>query len=412
MENIQVGQAFGDLTTIEPVKHTGKNGRTWTRWRCQCSCGNERVLAPGELLSGHIKSCGHRKLKGYQHPDKTIAGQTFGKLTVLAPATEKGPGYWKCRCECGNEKIVLGNSLQRGLTRSCGCLHKSAVEKALLKDLTGMKFGDLTVLRRGVDYVSPTGRRSTRWRCRCACGQEKEIRADVLKSGTATSCGCKKSLGTSERLSLDIAGQRFGLLVVLERAGTYTGSDGTQYSQWLCECDCGTQKIVRGHDLVRGSVSSCGCLASRGELQVRQILNGWGIQFNSQVWFKDLLSDKGWPLRFDFELLKSDKSRLCLLEYQGIQHFTEQSHEFGKQQREITDNQKREYCAQHNIPLYEIAYTEDIHCALEKIIKDCDITKVNPVPSLVPKNKEGVTTIPQGSTRRCNSAEGSATPLN
>ena len=411
MEEVQISQVFGDLTVIEPVEHTGKNGRTWIRWKCQCSCGNERLLTSGELLSGHIKSCGHRKTRGYQRSSKTMVGQIFGKLTVIEPATEKGPRYWKCRCECGNEKVVLDSNLKRGLTRSCGCLHKSMVTKALLKDLSGMKFGDLTVLSRGTDYVSPTGYRSTRWRCKCACGQEKEIRADVLKSGTATSCGCKKSLDTSERLSLDIAGQRFGLLVVLGRAGTYTGSDGSQYSQWLCKCDCGTQKIVRGHDLVRGNVSSCGCLVSRGELQIRQILNDWGIQFNSQVWFKDLLSEKGWPLRFDFELLKADTSRLCLLEYQGMQHFAEQPQEFGKQQREITDKQKKEYCVKHNIPLYEIAYNEDIRCALEKIIKDYNITKVNPVPSLVPKDKEGVTTIPQGSTRRCNSAEGSATPL-
>lgn len=42
-----------------------------------------------------------------------------------------------------------------------------------LQDLTGRRFGDLLVLRRGPDYVSPTGKKTVQWICRCeACGRE------------------------------------------------------------------------------------------------------------------------------------------------------------------------------------------------------------------------------------------------
>lgn len=52
----------------------------------------------------------------------------------------------------------------------------------------------------------------------------------------------------------DLVGFRFGNLTVIERKG----SDKKGQSLWLCRCDCGTEKIVRGHDL-KGGTKSCGC---------------------------------------------------------------------------------------------------------------------------------------------------------
>lgn len=53
----------------------------------------------------------------------------------------------------------------------------------------------------------------------------------------------------------DIVGQRFGMVIVLESAG----SNSSGRALWLCRCDCGTGKVMRG-DVLRGGVSrSCGC---------------------------------------------------------------------------------------------------------------------------------------------------------
>ena len=35
-------------------------------------------------------------------------------------------------------------------------------------------------------------------------------------------------------------------------------------ARWLCRCDCGTEKIVRGNNLTSKAVKSCGCLAKEG----------------------------------------------------------------------------------------------------------------------------------------------------
>lgn len=55
---------------------------------------------------------------------------------------------------------------------------------AKLKDLTGQRFGALTVLSRVPDC------KRTTWRCVCDCGQETTVLAQSLQSGSTTSCGC------------------------------------------------------------------------------------------------------------------------------------------------------------------------------------------------------------------------------
>lgn len=52
-------------------------------------------------------------------------------------------------------------------------------------DLTGRKFGKLTVTR-----FSHTENKRTYWHCRCACGGASVPRADHLKGGKTRSCGC------------------------------------------------------------------------------------------------------------------------------------------------------------------------------------------------------------------------------
>ena len=56
---------------------------------------------------------------------------------------------------------------------------------------------------------------------------------------------------------IDLTGQRFGLLIVLSRAGCSSGK--ARIATWLCQCDCGKQIVVRGTNLRSGNTISCGC---------------------------------------------------------------------------------------------------------------------------------------------------------
>lgn len=56
---------------------------------------------------------------------KDLTAQQFGRWTVLGLGEKRGRKfYWRCRCECGGEKLVHGEHLKEGRSRSCGCLNR------------------------------------------------------------------------------------------------------------------------------------------------------------------------------------------------------------------------------------------------------------------------------------------------
>lgn len=65
-----------------------------------------------------------------------LTGKKFGWLTVIKreyPNAKWGHIKWLCKCDCGNEKIILGDSFKYGKTKSCGCLNKKTGRKNRLK---------------------------------------------------------------------------------------------------------------------------------------------------------------------------------------------------------------------------------------------------------------------------------------
>ena len=60
--------------------------------------------------------------------------------------------------------------------------------------------------------------------------------------------------------AIDITGQRFGRLLVLERAGSHTTPSGNTLARWKCQCDCGNIYYAIGKYLRNGTTKSCGCL--------------------------------------------------------------------------------------------------------------------------------------------------------
>lgn len=57
----------------------------------------------------------------------------------------------------------------------------------------------------------------------------------------------------------NIRGERFGLLVAVERQG----SDEHGSALWFCKCDCGGDRVVPRSKLRKGRVKSCGCLGNQ-----------------------------------------------------------------------------------------------------------------------------------------------------
>lgn len=103
-------------------------------------------------------------------------------------------------------------------------------------DITGQRFGSLVA----VEYL-----KSSKWRCKCDCGNEVVTTYTSLKSGDRASCGCARN-----KPRYDLTGMRFGRLVVQDYAGG---------GLWNCICDCGNTKQADTWSLRNGVTPSCGC---------------------------------------------------------------------------------------------------------------------------------------------------------
>lgn len=82
-------------------------------------------------------------------------------------------------------------------------------------DLTGQKFGRLTVLYKDSDRYSPKGRKLIFWKCQCDCGKITSTRGENLKNGSSKSCGCLANELTKARNKQRIKENRY------EKKGNY-----------------------------------------------------------------------------------------------------------------------------------------------------------------------------------------------
>lgn len=240
------------------------------------------------------------------------------------------------------------------------------------------------------DYETEDGREIREYECFCTACNTYAImshralmlaRSHVRREGKTPSCGCLKYSGFkkhNKETQVSLIGKRFGCLVVeAEGPVVDVGSLKKKRKSWKCKCDCGQTTFVTTGDLTSGNTKSCGCLISVGQMEIAKILTAKQIDFQEEYSFDDLVTTKGNPLRFDFAIF-DNKQISFLLEYQGEQHYVERDIYFGKQQRLYTDPQKKQYCKQKNIPLFEIAYNENIATKLDTIL---NFVHDNTVPS-------------------------------
>lgn len=121
-----------------------------------------------------------------------LTGIRFGRLTVLERAENRGNRVcWRCKCDCGNLTTVCASLLKSGNTSSCGCYHKQRTSEACFQDLKGQRFGKLTV----TEYIGKGKDGKSLWQCHCECGNVCIVSSSHLKSGTTKSCGCLKHIG-------------------------------------------------------------------------------------------------------------------------------------------------------------------------------------------------------------------------
>ena len=291
-----------------------------------------------------------------------MSEQNDSQLTLIEEFAEKTKTGWKglYQCSCGNQKLIRNRDVRSGKTKSCGCLRKKKLSELYSADLTCQIFGYWKVLYR---VEGKTGHGSI-WHCQCTnCGNEKDIQYSNLVFGKSQSCGCLRK----QLFSDDLTDQRFGKLVAKEILYNHPQLSPSEHSAvWRCECDCGNSFITSAHRLKSGSNTSCGCLTSKGESKIKEVLTALEINFIQQYSFEDLADTR--PLKFDFYLPQQN----VLIEFQGEQHYKVVSHWGGKEgleDRLKKDSMKRSYCLEKGIKLIEIPYWDYDKITTEKFIK-------------------------------------------
>lgn len=165
---------------------------------------------------------------------KDMTGERFGSLTVIKYV---GDRKWLCQCDCTRTKEISGYSLRAGKTKTCGMCNKKEVN-------VGDKFGEWTV-------ISKVEGDNTKVHCKCSCGKERDVNMYTLLDGRSTGCGHTMN---QDRI-IDITGQRFGKLVAQKHIGR---------SKWKCKCDCGNDHITNRFRLISGISTQCRICAHGG----------------------------------------------------------------------------------------------------------------------------------------------------
>ena len=147
------------------------------------------------------------------------------------------------------------------------------------KDLTGMVFGKLTVLRQADDYIKPSGQHHAQWLCQCACNLNNQIvvRASDLKNEKIKSCGClRKEIASKNNghkvkynlmeLNLEDEHGLYGIgycsntnnkfyfdMDDYEKIKSYCWREGVSKNyHYVCARIKGTKQTIRLHNLIFG----------------------------------------------------------------------------------------------------------------------------------------------------------------
>lgn len=189
-----IGERFQSLTVLKLDEETNKrlkdernNGlrnNAPIHYICRCDCGNILSLAKNNIKKRKINYCPACSLSYLNE----YIGKTFEKWKVLSIVYKNEKPYFNCVCECGSIKYVNVYNIINGKSKDCGC-GRITYLKSQSKDLTGLKFGKLTV----VENMNVKKNGKFLYKCLCDCGKYCYVRSSSLTTNHTTSCGCTNS---------------------------------------------------------------------------------------------------------------------------------------------------------------------------------------------------------------------------
>lgn len=159
-----VDQSFGGLwpkvfdlwsnkNTRTPYDYTEKtNESVW--FKCKNGIHDDFIRRISSMVNDDFSCPECKKKESIKKRIDDLTGKKFGMLSVIEidePLSEKrNRVYWKCICDCGNEKSVSAYHIKHGDIKSCGCLQRLSGERS--PSWRGGKTSDLQNERNSNEY--------------------------------------------------------------------------------------------------------------------------------------------------------------------------------------------------------------------------------------------------------------------
>lgn len=297
-----------------------------------------------------------------------LTGQKFGQLTVLKRDIKQQSKQVYWICQCDCGNI---KSVAGNNLKNGNVQSCGCLRKQKAKQMGLSQKQNL--IGQKFEYLTVIEETNLRqgsnviWKCKCQCGNITYVAASDLKRGSTKSCGCMKSSLNSKAHQIDMINKKFGNLVVLKEAGL--DPDGSY--NYLCKCNCGNKKIINGVSLRKGITTSCGCINySIGEKRIEEILKNNNIRYKREYQIKELNNK-----RFDFIILSDNESIKRIIEFDGRQHYEKYNNldwenNCPLEVRKQRDQEKNQWAKDNNIPLVRIPYWERDNITLDMILGD------------------------------------------
>lgn len=368
---------INDSNTGNGCKYiSGEYSNNTSKLNIECACGNDFTTDFRTFKHSNKKQCNECgfKKKGQDKKIKynvvvELLKQFRCKLITGIDEYKNATQILDIECSCGNMFKNSFSQFKYGKSRRCNECYR--------KELSERKCIPYSEVRRFIEEDSDTNCRlltieneyvNTRLNIniKCNCGETFATSFHEFKSGNKRQCNeCGLNLmRITDFFEIFNDGEKVNDCKLID----YKDVDGYILSNSIIklECSCGEPFETKRHLFTnrdKNRCEKCSSALTKGEEKIRVHLNKLNINHKWQYQFNDCRGKKK-PLPFDFAAFNENNRLICVIEYDGKQHFEPVN--FGgcsdetalKEHENIKKNDsiKNKYCKANNIPLIRIPY--------------------------------------------------------